>query len=58
MQNYYTQKKKKKEFQGRVGTKRQVLLSGTAPRGSTFCLPDIIAHDEISQAFPLRICIL
>jgi len=33
-------------------------LSGTAPRVSTFCLPDVTARDEISQAFPLRICIL
>jgi len=32
--------------------------SGTAPRVSTFCLPDVTARDEISQAFPLRICIL
>jgi len=22
------------------------------------CLPDVITHDQISQAFPLRICIL
>jgi len=23
----------------------------------TICLPDVTARDEISQAFPLRICI-
>jgi len=28
------------------------------PRVSTICLPDITARDKISQAFPLRICIL
>jgi len=25
---------------------------------STICLPDVTARDQISQAFPLRICIL
>jgi len=30
--------------------------SGTTPRVSTFCLPDVTTCDQISQAFPLRIC--
>ena len=34
------------------------VLVGTTPRVSTFCLPDVTARDQISQAFPLRICIL
>jgi len=38
--------------------KRELLLLGTAPRVSTICLPDVTAHDQISQAFPLHICIL
>ena len=33
-------------------------LSGTASRVSTLCLPDVTAHDQVSQAFPLCICIL
>ena len=28
------------------------------PRVSTLCLPDITAYDQISQAFPLCVCIL
>ena len=38
--------------------KRELLLLGTAPCVSTICLPDVIARDQISQAFSLRICIL
>jgi len=37
---------------------RDPLLGTTALRVSTICLPDIITHDQISQAFPLCICIL
>jgi len=36
----------------------QALSSGTTPGVSTLCLPDVTACDQISQAFPLRICIL
>ena len=32
--------------------------SCTAPHVSTTCLPDFIVCDQISQAFPLRMCIL
>jgi len=39
-------------------TKWQLLLSGTAPHVSPMCPPDVTTCDEISQAFPLRICIL
>jgi len=39
-------------------TRREVLRLGTAPCVSTICLPDVIARDQISQAFPLCICIL
>jgi len=38
--------------------KWELLPSGSTPRVFTLCLPDIAAHDQISQAFPLRICIL
>ena len=37
--------------------KQEVLPLGATPRVSTLCLPEA-AHDQISQAFPLRICIL
>jgi len=43
---------------GQFHLKWKLLLPGTAPRVSTICLPDVTAHDQISQAFPLRICIL
>jgi len=33
-------------------------LSDTTPQVSTLCVPDITAHEHISQAFPLHICIL
>ena len=38
--------------------KCDLLLLGTTPRVSTICLPDVTARDQISQASPLRICIL
>ena len=41
--------------QGCLDMKWELLLSGTAPHVFTLCLPDITAHDQISQAFPLRI---
>ena len=31
---------------------------GTAPCVSTICIPDVTAHDQTSQAFPICICIL
>ena len=31
---------------------------GTTPHMSTICLPDVGAHGQISQSFPLCICIL
>jgi len=34
------------------------LQPGTAPHVSTICPPNDTAHDQISQAFPLHICIL
>ena len=34
--------------------KLELLLLGTAPCVSTLCLPDVTAHDQISQAFPLQ----
>ena len=42
-----------------AGTDRREtgIITG-APPVSTPCLPDIIAHDQISQAFPHHICIL
>ena len=36
----------------------ELLWLGTAPHVSTLRLPDVIARDQISQAFPLRVCIL
>ena len=36
----------------------ELLRSGTAAHMSAICLPDVITHDQISQALPLRICIL
>ena len=33
-------------------------LLGITPQVSTICLPDVIIHDQISQAFPLYIYIL
>ena len=44
--------------QGQFNTKRELLLSDTTPRVSTLCLPDTTARNQISQAFPLCICIL
>jgi len=38
--------------QGQFNTKWELLLSDTAPRVSTICLPDVTARDQISQAFP------
>jgi len=38
--------------------KWELLQSGTVPGVSTLCLPDVTTHDQISQAFPLCICIL
>ena len=32
--------------------KWELLQLGTAPCMSTICLPDVISHDLISQAFP------
>ena len=31
---------------------------GHCPHVSTLCLPDVTTHDQLSQAFPLCICIL
>jgi len=31
---------------------------GTAPSVSTHCLPYVTAREQISQAFPLHICVL
>ena len=38
--------------------KWELFMSGTAPCLSTLCLPDVTACDQVSQAFPLCICIL
>ena len=40
------------------GTFRCETKIGTAPCVSTLSLPDIMTHNQISQAFPLHICIL
>jgi len=36
---------------------QKLLQLGITPV-STLCLPDITAHNQIAQAFPLRICTL
>jgi len=35
-----------------------IITVGHRPRASTLCLPDVTAHNHISQAFPFCICIL
>ena len=46
------------QHQGQFDVKRELILSGITPCVSTLCLPNITTRDQISQAFPLRICIL
>ena len=43
---------------GLVNAKLELLWLDTAPHVSTVCLADVITHEQISQAFPLNICIL
>jgi len=38
--------------------KQELLWLGSSLCVSTICLPDITTHDQISQAFPLHICLL
>ena len=44
--------------QGRIDVKQVLYRLSTWPRVSTLCLPDDIACDQVSQAFPCHICIL
>ena len=41
-----------------INVKPELSQSSTAPCVSTLCLPDITTHRQISQAFPLCICML
>jgi len=43
---------------GLVNAKLELLWLDTGPHVSTVCLADVITHEQISQAFPLHICIL
>jgi len=43
---------------GTVRHEMGITTVGHHPCVSTFCLPDVTAHDQIPLAFSLRICIL
>ena len=46
------------QCQGLVDVKEELLQSGTTPPVCTLCLHDVTACDQISQTFPLHICVL